>query len=169
MLCCLTPYLTSLNLSHNQITDPATISSYPPRLKMLDLSFNRLTTTILVESLLSASRKDRSHRKNRQSDAPTENICFRPELKESNSQADASKRRRSRSVSRHKALTSTNLSLGINPLGKFDQTEQCCSHRRHTKLEFLHDLNLSDNKINELILSVRIINKTILLNKDFSF
>ncbi|CAF3755076.1 unnamed protein product [Rotaria magnacalcarata] len=153
MLCCLTPYLTSLNLSHNILTDPSTISSYPPRLKMLDLSFNRLTHSILVESLVVASRREKSYRKNRHFDTTaSENICFRPELKEHNSQSDMSKRRRSRSVSRHKVLTSTNLTVGINSLSKSDQAGQCCSHRRHSKLELLHDLNLSDNKINELSL-----------------
>jgi hypothetical protein len=157
MLCCLVPYLTSLNLSHNLLTDPSNISSYPPRLKMLDLSFNRLQHSILVETPLSTSRKEKSHRKNRHNETTTtyENICYRPELKESNSQNDATKRRRSRSVSRHKVLASTNLTIGTNSSSKSDQTDQCCNHRRHNKLEFLHDLNLSDNTINELNLLVR--------------
>ncbi|CAF2877239.1 unnamed protein product [Rotaria sp. Silwood2] len=155
MLCCLVPYLTSLNLSHNLLTDSSNISSYPSRLKMLDLSFNRLQHNILIETLTTTtttSRREKSYRKNRQYDITSENICFRPELKESNTQIDITKRRRSRSVSRHKVLTSTNLTMGLNSMLKSDQQDQCCIHRRHTKLEFLHDLNLSDNKINELIL-----------------
>jgi hypothetical protein len=154
MLCCLVPYLTSLNLSHNLLTDPSTISSYPPRLKTLDLSNNRLQYSILSEA--PTSRKEKMHRKNRHTEPITpENICYRPELKESNSQIDAAKRRRSRSVSRHKALTSTSLTIGTNSSSKSDHKDQCCNHRRHTKLEFLNDFNLSDNTINELILLVR--------------
>jgi hypothetical protein len=152
MLCCLVPYLTSLNLSHNLLTDPSNISSYPPRLKTLDLSNNNLQTTILSEA--TTSRKDKNYRKHRHHEAP-ENICYRPELKETNSQTDAVKRRRSRSVSRHKALASTSLSIGMNSSSKSDQTDPRCPHRRHTKLEFLNDLNLSDNTINELTLLVR--------------
>jgi hypothetical protein len=152
MLCCLVPYLTTLNLSHNLLTDPSNISSYPPRLKTLDLSNNRLQYSILSESI---SRKEKSSRKHRHNEIITpENICYRPELKDSNSQIDAAKRRRSRSVSRHKALASTNLSIGIHSSSKSTHTDQCCIHRRHTKLEFLNDLNLSDNTINELILLV---------------
>jgi hypothetical protein len=156
MLCCLVPYLTSLNLSHNHLTDPSNISSYPPRLKTLDLSYNALQYSILPESSNSTARKDKLYRKNRHNETTTisENICYRPELKESNSQNDITKRRRSRSVSRHKVLASTNLTIGMNSSSKSDHTEQCCNHRRHTKLEFLNDLNLSDNKINELILLV---------------
>jgi len=156
MLCCLVPYLTSLNLSHNLLTDPSNISSYPPRLKMLDLSFNRLQYSILSEPLISTSRKEKSNRKTRHNDSITsENICFRPELKESNAQLDAAKRRRSRSVSRHKVLASKNLAIGMNSSLKSEHGDQCCNHRRHTKLEFLHDLNLSDNVIDELVLLVR--------------
>ncbi|UJR21883.1 hypothetical protein I4U23_024955 [Adineta vaga] len=155
MLCCLVPYLTSLNLSHNLLTDASNVSSYPPRLKMLDLSFNRLQSSILSESLISSlSRKEKSHRRNRHNEnISPENICYRPELKETNSQLDAAKRRRSRSVSRHKLLTSANLSIGLNPSSKSDHSDQCCPHRRHVKLEFLHDLNLGDNLIEELTLS----------------
>ncbi|CAF4794720.1 unnamed protein product, partial [Rotaria sp. Silwood1] len=149
MLCCLVPYLTSLNLSHNLLTEPSNISSYPSRLKMLDLSFNQLQHNISIETL---SRREKSYRKNRQYDTTIENICYRPELKESNTQIDINKRRRSRSVSRHKVLISTNLTMGLNSISKSDQQDQCCIHRRHTKLEFLHDLNLSDNKINVLTL-----------------
>lgn len=157
MLCCLVPYLTSLNLSHNLLTDPSNISSYPPRLKTLDLSNNHLQYSILSEILkATTSQKERTYRKNRHNNETitSENICYRPELKESNSQIDASKKRRSRSVSRHKVLSSTSLTIGMNSSSKSDQIDQCCNHRRHTKLEFLNDLNLSDNKINELILSV---------------
>jgi hypothetical protein len=155
MLCCLVPYLTSLNLSHNHLTDPSNISSYPPRLKTLDLSYNRLQCSILSELPTSTSRKEKLHRKNRHNETITsENICYRPELKESNSQIDITKKRRSRSVSRHKVLASTNLTIGVNSSSKSDHTDQCCNHRRHTKLEFLNDLNLSDNAINELILLV---------------
>jgi hypothetical protein len=155
MLCCLVPYLTSLNLSHNLLSDPSNISSYPPRLKTLDLSFNHLQYSIQSESATTTPRKEKIYRKNRHNETITpDNICYRPELKESNSQIDAVKRRRSRSVSRHKVLASTNLTTGANSPSKSDQTEQCCSHRRHTKLEFLNDLNLSDNIINELTLSV---------------
>ena len=153
MLCCLAPYLTSLNLSHNLLSDPSNISSYPSRLKTLDLSYNRLQTSILAESTRLTPRKEKLHRRNRQHDIITpENICYRPELKETNSSNDTTKRRRSRSVSRHKVLASANLTLGINSPNKSDQLDQCCSHRRHTKLEFLTDLNLSDNIIHELIL-----------------
>ncbi len=158
MLCCLVPYLTSLNLSHNHLTDPSNISFYPPRLKTLDLSYNALQYSILSEPLNSTPRKEKLYRKNRHNETTTtisENICYRPELKESNSQIDATKRRRSRSVSRHKVLTSTNLTIGMNSSSKSDHTDQCCNHRRHTKLEFLNDLNLSDNTINELTLLVR--------------
>jgi len=155
MLCCLVPYLTSLNLSHNLLSDPSNISSYPPRLKTLDLSFNHLQYSIQSESATTTPRKEKIYRKNRHNETITpDNICYRPELKESNAQIDAVKRRRSRSVSRHKVLASTNLTTGANSPSKSDQTEQCCSHRRHTKLEFLNDLNLSDNIINELTLSV---------------
>ncbi|CAF1166877.1 unnamed protein product [Adineta steineri] len=153
MLCCLVPYLTSLNLSHNLLTDPSTISSYPPRLKMLDLSFNRLQHSILSKSSSNTPRKEKLSRKNRHDETiPSENICFRPELKESSAQLDAAKRRRSRSVSRHKILTSTSLTIGMNSSSKSEHTDQCCNHKRHIKLEFLHDLNLSDNLIDELIL-----------------
>jgi hypothetical protein len=155
MLCCLVPYLTSLNLSHNLLIDSSCISSYPPRLKMLDLSFNRLEHSILPEIPISSSRKEKLYRKNRYSEKlTTGNICFRPELREVHSQVDANKRRRSRSVSRHKALASTNLTIGNTSSTKSENADQCCNHRRHTKLEFLHDLNLSDNVISELTLLV---------------
>jgi hypothetical protein len=159
MLCCLVPYLTSLNLSHNLLSDPSNISSYPPRLKTLDLSFNHLQHTIQPESSITTPRKEKIYRKNRHNETTTtttsDNICYRPELKESNAQIDAVKRRRSRSVSRHKVLASTTLTTGSNSPSKSDPTEQYCPHRRHTKFEFLNDLNLSDNIISELTLSVR--------------
>ena len=156
MLCCLAPYLISLNLSHNALTDPLHISSYPPRLKTLDLSCNRLQCSILAEGTATTPRREKSTRKNRQNDSGTsENICYRPDLKESHGHNDPTKRRRSRSVSRHKVLASNSLTLGMNSPSKSDQTEQCCPHRRHNKLEFLNDLNLSDNSINEIIISVR--------------
>ena len=157
MLCCLAPYLTSLNLSHNLLTDPSHISSYPPRLKSLDLSFNRLPYSILAEGTTSSTpRKEKSTRKTRQNETgSSENICYRPEFKDSHGHIDASRRRRSRSVSRHKVLASNSLSLGVNSPTKSDSTEQTCPHRRHTKLELLNDLNLSDNSISELFLSVR--------------
>jgi hypothetical protein len=155
MLSCLVPYLTSLNLSHNLLTDPSNISSYPPRLKTLDLSYNHFQYSILSQASISTPRKEKLYRKNRHNNTIiSENICYRPELKESNSHIDATKRRRSRSVSRHKVLASTNLSIGTNSSSNSDHTDQCCIHRRHTKLEFLNDLNLSDNTINELILLV---------------
>ena len=156
MLCCLVPYLTSLNLSHNLLSDPSNISSYPPRLKTLDLSFNHLQYSIQVDSSANTPRREKLYRKNRHNETTTtsDNICYRPELKESNAQVDLTKRRRSRSVSRHKVLASTTLSTGGNSPAKSDQTEQCCPHRRHTKLEFLNDLNLSDNILGEVTLSV---------------
>ena len=148
MLSCLAPYLTSLNLSHNQLTDPSCIASYPPRLKTLDLSSNRLQCSLLLEY-----RKDKPSRRHRHVET-TECICYRPELKDNNVTIDANKRRRSRSVSRHKVLTTNNLSLGTNAMNKSDQTDLLCPHRRHLKLEHLHDLNLSNNQIREVILSV---------------
>ena len=156
MLCCLVPYLTSLNLSHNHLTDASAIASYPPRLKTLDLSFNQLQQSILADLASSVARKDKASRRTRHHgpSATAENICFRPELKESHGQLDANKRRRSRSVSRHKVLGSATLSTGVNASNKSDSSDACCSHRRHVRLEFLHDLNLSDNAISELTLSV---------------
>lgn len=155
MLCCLAPYLISLNLSHNALVDPSHISSYPPRLKTLDLSSNRLQCSMLAEGTATTPRKEKNTRKNRQTDSATsENICYRPELKESHGQNDPNKRRRSRSVSRHKVLASNSLTLGMNSPSKSDPSEQCCPHRRHTKLEFLNDLNLSANAINDLFISV---------------
>lgn len=148
MLACLAPYLTSLNLSHNQLADPSCIASYPPRLKTLDLSSNRLQCSILLEY-----RKEKSSRRHRSGDV--ESLCFRPETKETPVAIDATKRRRSRSVSRHKVLTSNNLSLAGNGMNKSDQTDLLCPHRRHLRLEYLHDLNLSDNQIREIVLSVR--------------
>lgn len=150
MLCCLVPYLTSLNLSHNLLTDPSYIACYPPRLKTLDLSCNRLQQSILAEA-----KKEKGHRRHRHHEPSSDlSVCFRPELKETNNAMDANKRRRSRSVSRHKVLASTSLSIGSNASNKAEGADQVCTHRRHTKLEFLHDLNLSDNTIKDLILVV---------------
>ena len=150
MLCCLVPYLTSLNLSHNLLPDASYIACYPPRLKTLDLSCNRLQQSVLPEV-----KKEKSHRRHRHHEPSTDtSLCFRPELKDANNANDANKRRRSRSVSRHKVLASTSLTIGNNASNNSEGSDQVCTHRRHTKLELLHDLNLSDNSIKDLILSV---------------
>jgi hypothetical protein len=152
MLSCLVPYLTTLNLSHNMLTDASCIASYPARLKTLDLSSNRLEHSLLAEYC-----PEKSRRKNqRHSDGQTKaSVCFRPEHREHHSQIDANKRRRSRSVSRHKVLASTELTLNMNSLNTGDTIDPLCTHRRHVKLEFLHDLNLGQNQISQFILTVR--------------
>ena len=145
MLSCLSPHLTSLNLSHNLLTDPSTICSYPAKIKTLDLSSNSLRQSIYVES-----KNEKSSRRHRIS--PT-SICFRPEPKENSSQIDPVKRRRSRSVSRHKVLASSSLTVTNS---SSTTSESCCIHRRHLKLEYLHDLNLSENEIDQMILTVNL-------------
>ncbi|CAF0966116.1 unnamed protein product, partial [Didymodactylos carnosus] len=174
MLCCLTPKLISLNLSHNHIIDSDCISYYPPRLKTLDLSFNKLkydltlktvsnNTTVTDSSMV--FRRDKSssrflrktrHNSNRSTENDISNtttgnqpLCYRPEQKD---QSEAAKRRRSRSVSRHKALTSTTLAVATSPTNNLVNvdTSQLCIHRRHTQLQYLNDLNLGDNEIREL-------------------
>ena len=164
MLACLAPSLTRLNLSYNCLTKMGSASSYPAGLKHLDLSHNQvdawpgeLRTTQQLSSQFSASG----------------DICYSATLNSiyeekqspiSSTSSAASSCASSITSSSYHSETRKILRLHHGKLsGKMDRqgsghlsmsspekSVSCCTHKKHTRLESLRTLILSDNNLRNI-------------------
>ncbi|KAL3998140.1 Ankyrin repeats (3 copies) family protein [Acanthocheilonema viteae] len=136
-LACCCPYLTRLNISHNQLTSLGPVQCLPSRLKHLDVSNNQLITAFECPTAVQLV----CHAVN----APSNEVS---------PMRHASPLRNSRS--RSKSAVRSQRSLSVAPIGDTlcDTFIDACSHKQHTRLESLRTFLVANNRLTEIPLLV---------------
>nr|CDP90956.1 Bm6044, isoform b [Brugia malayi] len=136
-LACCCPYLTRLNISHNQLTSLGPVQCLPSRLRHLDASNNQLVTAF---------------------ERPTavQLVCHavNTSSNEISPMRHTSPLRNSRS--RSKSAVRSQRSLSVAPAGDTlcDTFIDACSHKQHTRLESLRTFLVANNRLTEIPLLV---------------
>ncbi|CAM1297638.1 Uncharacterised protein g1884 [Pycnogonum litorale] len=142
-LSCFATNLSRLNMSYNQLTDMSSVGSYPPSVKQLDLSNNQ------IKSWMSLRRGDPDL-----TGLVTETgvgyvTCYNPK--------DLSKQILLSPV--HSApgrkWSQRSASSSVSGMAHSPQPVTCCAHRRHSRLENLRTLILSNNQLENFELFAR--------------
>ncbi|VDK83805.1 unnamed protein product [Litomosoides sigmodontis] len=136
-LACCCPYLTRLNIAHNQLTSLGPVQCLPSRLRHLDVSNNQLITAFEYPTAV--------HLVCHAVNAPSSEVA--PVRR-------ASPLRNSRS--RSKSAVRSQRSLSVAPIGDTlcDTLIDACSHKQHTRLESLRTFLVANNRLTEIPLLV---------------
>eukprot|EP00057_Strongylocentrotus_purpuratus_P000847 XP_001184678.3 PREDICTED: leucine-rich repeat serine/threonine-protein kinase 1 [Strongylocentrotus purpuratus] len=145
---CLSPKLTKLILSHNDILELCSISKLPAGLMDLELAHNKVKYISVIAPRTSLRGKNTSSRLIRAASTvenPTNSTdsCYSPKTScymVTSPLSSSSSRRRSR----ESVMVSPTLSVSTNSL------VQVCKHRRHRTLANLRTLDLSNNCLEKL-------------------
>ena len=158
MLACLAPSLTRLNLSYNILTKMGSPSNYPAGLKHLDLSHNQIDTWTGEQRVQYSSSSG--------------DICYSATLnsiyEEKQSPTSSSPSSTSTSSSSSHMIPENRKLLRLHHsklAGKMERqgsanmllsspeksgSHPCCTHKKHTRLESLRTLILSDNNLHHI-------------------
>lgn len=168
-LACLAPSLTRLNLSFNDISKAGSASSYPANLKHLDLSHNQIDSW-LVEATPAGSSCSSCHWKTHFNNT----LCYSIRLSQcllrskggdlhdddllSSTKTAGDGLQQKHLVTSAASLTSSG-SIGSTSAPSLKKASSsscsvsktcCCVHKRHTRMESLRTLILSDNKLDHI-------------------
>ncbi|EFO25986.1 TKL/LRRK protein kinase [Loa loa] len=135
-LACCCPYLTRLNISHNQLTSLGPVQCLPSRLRHLDVSNNQLVVAFECPTA-------------------TQLVCHAVNVpsNEISPMRRASPLRNSRS--RSKSAVRSQRSLSVAPAGdSCDTFIDACPHKQHTRLESLRTFLVANNRLTEIPLLV---------------
>ncbi|CAG9533559.1 unnamed protein product [Cercopithifilaria johnstoni] len=136
-LACCCPYLTRLNISHNQLTSLGPVQCLPSRLRHLDVSNNHLITAFECPNAVQL-------------------VCHATNVlsNEVSPMRRESPLRNSRS--RSKSAVRSQRSLSVAPVGDTlcDTLINACPHKQHTRLESLRTFLVANNRLTEIPLLV---------------
>ena len=150
MLACLAPSLTRLNLSYNGLTKMGSSSIYPAGLKHLDLSHNQIDTWPGEQRIQNPSSGDICY-------GATLNSIY--EEKQSPTSTSTSSTSSTHVPENRKLLRLHHSKLagkmerqgsGNMLLLSPEKSASSCSHKKHTRLESLRTLILSDNNLRNI-------------------
>ena len=156
MLACLAPSLTRLNLSYNILTKMGSPSNYPIGLKHLDLSHNQINTWAGEQRIQNNSSSGdicysatlNSIYEEKQSPTATSS----PSIPSNSSSSSYIPENRKLLRLHHSKLAGKMERQGSGLLLSPEKSgpHPCCTHKKHTRLESLRTLILSDNNLNNI-------------------